>query len=93
MIVVTPRQFFVITNKMETNKINKPIIYHKIHVEKVPKSPKTTKVPIGDDKDLSIGSSKVFKTMINMLKEDDKYWNDLLEQQELSLKIVGDLEI
>ena len=91
MIVITPRQFFVL-KKMNSEKIEKPIIYHKIHVEKVPKPVKKT-IPLGDDKDLSIGSSKVFKTMINMLKEDDKYWNDLLEQQELSLKIVKDLEI
>ena len=90
MIVITPRQFFVL-KKMNSEKIEKPIIYHKIHVEKVQKPIKKT--IIGDDKELSIGSSKVFKTMINMLKEDDKYWNDLLEQQDLSVKLIKDLDI
>ena len=31
--------------------------------------------------------------MINLFKEDDKYWTELLEQQDLANKLVTKLEM
>ena len=31
--------------------------------------------------------------MINLFKEDDKYWTELLEQQDLANKLVSKLEM
>ena len=89
MIVATPNQLVTI-KKINTNeKINTSVqVQPRIH-----RIERKQKKPIADDKDLSVGSSKVFKSMINLFKEDDKYWTELLEQQDLVNKVISKLEM
>lgn len=89
MIVATPNQLVTI-KKINTNeKINTSVqVQPRIH-----RLERKEKKPVADDKDLSVGSLKVFKSMIHLLKEDDKYWSELLEQQDLANKVISKLEM
>jgi hypothetical protein len=103
MFVATPRQTIIIQknrpakiyHKMHYIEDNKPNIFMKKVSYKMNNVPRETqkliqlnKLPIKDDPMLSIGTSKVCNEMIKILNDDDKEWEILLNQHDLTKSII-----